>query len=147
MVCSKCEQFVSDKELDYSVENYGQILCRTCQDKYHHYREHYEKVKKRSTEFAIKLQQSLVKMGFDARLEQYDKHKHIDIAIPSHKLNIEIDGPQHNLNKEQALADLKRTYHSWKQNYFTLRIPNVLVKEEAYITAGFIKEMINSHQE
>lgn len=85
-------------------------------------------------------------MGFDAKLEQWDKHKHIDIAIPKLKVNIEVDGGQHNFSEKQALADLKRTYYSFKKGYFTLRIPNKLVQNNAYETAKYIKQLLESSE-
>jgi len=47
-----------------------------------------------------------------------DGYKHIDIAIPEAKINIEIDGVHHNYNAQQALSDLKRTYYSFKKIFY-----------------------------
>jgi very-short-patch-repair endonuclease len=146
VTCSKCNGLVSKKEYNFSSKNFGQILCKECQEKYFYYKTHFEKVKRKTTPQALKLQQALIKLGYDARLEQWDKHKHIDLAIPDKKVNIELDGPQHQ-GEKQALTDLKRTYHSWKLGYFTLRIPNVLMDKEAYVTAGYIKAILDSKEE
>jgi len=76
--------------------------------------------------------------------EKWDHHKHIDIAITKSKVNLEIDGPQHNLDPKQALSDLKRTYYSFKKNFITLRIPNCLVSNPQITkeTAEFIHEFL-----
>ena len=53
---------------------------------------------------------------------------HIDLAIPAARLNIEIDGVQHNVTGNQAIIDLKRTYECLKKSYITIRIPNAVFK-------------------
>ncbi|WP_425269405.1 DUF559 domain-containing protein [Leptospira koniambonensis] len=74
----------------------------------------------------------------------YDGFKHIDIAIPEAKVNIEVDGGHHNFDKKQALADLKRTYYSFKKGYLTLRIPNSLItKENLDETADYIVDFLH----
>lgn len=84
--------------------------------------------------------------GWKVELEKWDGHKHIDIAITEVKVNIEVDGRQHNLSQNQALADLERTYYSFKKGYVTLRIPNVLVRNFATIkiTAEFINKFLEA---
>ncbi|MBD8347741.1 DUF559 domain-containing protein [Dysgonomonas sp. HGC4] len=93
---------------------------------------------------AIRLADELKQIGVKCELEKSDGYKHIDIAITSAFLNIEIDGCHHNLDKEQAKRDLNRTYYSYIKGYNTIRIPNSLLKEEKDIkyTAQRIKEMI-----
>ena len=86
-------------------------------------------------------------MGINAELEKYDGHKTIDIAIPSLKVNIEIDGMQHNYSYKQALADLKRTYYSFKRGYVTLRIPNSLIRENLHETAVYIAGFLKASEE
>ncbi len=137
MGCSKCQGFVSDREYDYSIKNYGKVLCRKCQEDYVNLKNKHEKRKEKSTPEAQKLYEILLKNGFNAKLELWDGHKHIDIAIPDYKVNIEVDGKQHQGNK-QALKDLKRTYHSFKKGYVTLRIPNQLVQKDVFETANYI---------
>lgn len=87
--------------------------------------------------------------GWNVELEKWDGHKHIDIAIVEAKVNIEVDGKQHNLDKEQALRDLQRTYFSFKKGYVTLRIPNCLVQDAATIerTAKFIDKFLKESDE
>lgn len=146
MPCSKCEKHISNKELDYSAEHYGKLLCRECQEGYAPLKQKHTQRKARATKESLKLFESLIKMGVNAKLELWDKHKHIDIAIPDKRVNIEVDGGYHQ-NKKQALADLKRTYYSWKKGYVTLRIPNKLVQEYAYDTAGYIKKFLEASDE
>ncbi|MCX6750065.1 MAG: hypothetical protein NTZ83_01265 [Candidatus Pacearchaeota archaeon] len=142
MSCSKCNVSLTKKEFEYSISKYSLPLCRECQEKYGPLKNKFEKQKSRSTPEAIKLYEILVKLGVKAKLEQWDKHKHIDIAIPDARINLEIDGMQHVYNEKQALADLKRTYYSFKKNYVTLHIPNKLIQEKAYETAKYLKMLI-----
>ncbi len=147
MGCDRCKGFVSEKQYEYSIENYGKILCMDCQKYYPNLKAKHEKRKERSTPQAIKLYEALMKLGFNAKLEQYDGYKHIDIAIPDHKVNIEVDGMQHQYDEKQAIADLKRTFYSFKKNYVTLRIPNKLIDEKCYETAKYIKEFLEASPE
>ncbi len=145
MVCLECEGQVSRKELDYSVKHYGKVLCRDCQEDYINLKNKHEKIKKKSTQEAQKIYEILIKNGFNAKLELWDGFKHIDIAIPDYKVNIEVDGKQHQ-NEKQALADLKRTYHSFKRGYVTIRIPNELVRENIFETANYIMKFLKESE-
>ncbi len=90
---------------------------------------------------------ALKKFGVPATLEKFDGFKHIDIAIPKAKVNIEIDGGHHNFDYKQALADLKRTYYSFKRGYVTIRVPNSLVNEKLDETAKYLVEILNESVE
>ncbi|PIZ52341.1 hypothetical protein COY26_04760, partial [Candidatus Woesearchaeota archaeon CG_4_10_14_0_2_um_filter_33_10] len=68
---------------------------------------------------------------------------HIDVAIPKYGINIEVDGEYHNTRPKQALADLKRTYYSYKKGFFTLRIPNSLVEKHFEECVDLIIEIVN----
>lgn len=145
MGCSSCQGFVSDREYNYSIKNYGKVLCRECQEDYVNLKNKHEKRKKKSTQEAQKLYEILIKKGFNAKLELWDGFKHIDIAIPDYKVNIEVDG-KHHQSKKQALADLKRTYHSFKKGYVTLRLPNELVQENIFETASYIMKFLKESE-
>ena len=101
----------------------------------------------KTTPEAKKLYYALKNRGVPAKLELFDGYKHIDIAIPEAMINIEVDGSQHNLNPKQALSDLKRTYHSFKKGYFTLRVPNVLIERHLEEVANLIVEILNESNE
>lgn len=112
-------------------------------------RQSYFDRKPQPTPEAHKLGELLKKYGWKVELEKGDGHKHIDIAITEAKVNIEVDGKQHNLDTRQALADLERTYYSFKKGYLTLRIPNVLVRDAGTIktTARFINKFLRESEE
>jgi very-short-patch-repair endonuclease len=95
-----------------------------------------------ATDESIALFFALTQRGVPAKLEKNDGFKTIDIAVPDAKVNIEVDGVQHNLSSYQALSDLKRTLHSYKKGYSTLRIPNSLVKTKLEDTADLITEFL-----
>jgi very-short-patch-repair endonuclease len=98
-----------------------------------------------TTHEAIRLYFALKVRGVPAEMEKFDGFKHIDIAIPEAKINIEVDGGHHNYNDMQALADLKRTFFSFLKGYYTIRIPNSLVYNESVLneTADFIVKILN----
>ena len=147
MSCSKCNKAIQKTEFNYSIERYGIILCRDCQKNYINLERKHRERKKKSTPEAIKLCEILIKLGFDAKLEQWDGYKHIDIAIPEYMINIEVDGMQHQYSEKRALSDLKRTYYSFRRGYVTLRIPNKLIQEKVYETAEYIKKFIETSEE
>ena len=84
----------------------------------------------------------LRKKGIPAELEKSDGFKTIDIAVVKAKLNIEVDGSHHNTMHDQALADLQRTYYAFEKGYFTLRIPNSLLKNRLTETAEHVANFV-----
>jgi len=138
--CLECGCGISPQVHDYSYDYFGIPLCMP----------HQKWVKQQelaSTVSAMSLYFALKERGVPAQLEKFDGYKHIDIAIPQAKVNIEVDGGHHNYSDKQALSDLKRTYHSFLKGYLTLRIPNSLVKYHLDDTADHITEMLNINRE
>lgn len=121
----------------YSYNNYGIVLCPICQKQF-------ENVKQESTYFALKLYYALKIRNVPAQLEKFDGFKHIDIAIPQAKINIEVDGVHHNFDNIQAMKDLKRTCYSLMKGYSTIRIPNSLTYKTNDLeeTADYLAELI-----
>ena len=125
----------------YSMKYCGKALWINCQEGKIDLQKFSERRKKATPE-TILLCDLLKKSGFKAELEKWDGYKHIDIAIPQYMVNIEVDGLQHH-NETQALADLKRTYYSFKKGYITLRIPNSLLQPDIIIqTSEYIKKFL-----
>lgn len=95
-------------------------------------------IKKNNTPVeAIQLYYGLKEAGVKSMLEWWDGKKSVDIAISRVKLNIEIDAEYHMLTHEQAINDLERTMHSFKNGFTTIRIPHVLIK-------NYLKETVNN---
>ena len=98
------------------------------------------------TKEACDLKEALEKKGIRVYKELHDGYKHIDLAIPKAKINIEVDGIQHLTNPNQILSDLNRGYYSHKNGYDTMHIPNEMIhshlKEisEALAEASKIRE-------
>ena len=78
-----------------------------------------------------------------AQLEKYDGYKNVDIAVVEARVNIEIDGVHHADNADQAFADLQRAFYSFKKGFFTLRIPDVLVRQNLKQTADYVTAFLN----
>jgi|GEM_PF-957397 len=83
---------------------------------------------KQPTKEATSLKYELEKRGITVYQELHDGYKHIDLAIPRAKLNVEVDGIQHLTNPQQIVADLARGYYSNKQGYDTMHIPNEMLR-------------------
>jgi very-short-patch-repair endonuclease len=75
-------------------------------------------------------------------MEKFDGHKHVDIVFERPKLHIEVDGIQHNQSTRQALSDLKRTFYSMQDGFLTIRIPNILVRNELTETVNYLVKLI-----
>lgn len=138
--CLECYQYINQYVFGYSIQNFGVPLCI----------EHQEWIKQMSfqtTQETIRLYFALKVRGVPAEMEKFDGYKHIDIAIPEAKVNIEVDGGHHNFNTQQAFSDLKRTYHSFLRGYITFRIPNSLVYDDQILeeTADYLVKMLNEN--
>jgi len=135
--CEECHRGIPIEVEVYSGRKYGASLCRTCQKKL-------DEILKRSTPYAVGLYYQLKNKGIPVELEKFDGYKHIDIAIPQAKINIEVDGKHHNTDPEQAMTDLKRTYYSFKKGYYTIRIPNSISYNLKHLeeTAHYLSEII-----
>ena len=135
--CARCAVAISPKVHTFSTGYYALALCMDCQ-------ELLEPVIQQASPLTIQLYAALRQRNIPAQLEKFDGFKTIDIAVPQAKINIEVDGLQHNTDRQQALTDLKRTFHSFKKGYYTLRIPNTLVRhhldETAQYIAGIVEE-------
>ena len=77
---------------------------------------------------ANSLKEALQKLDVKVYVELNDGYKHIDLAIPRAKINVEVDGIQHLTNPHQILADLNRGYYSNKKGYNTMHIPNEMIR-------------------
>lgn len=134
--CLECNEPISPRVFDYSISKYGIPLCM-----YH--QGWLEDVSQVSTYDALLLYFALKYRGVPAELEKFDGYKHIDIAIPEAKINIEVDGGHHNYDFNQAMADLKRTYYSFRKGFYTIRIPNSIVRGHVDQTADYIVGILN----
>jgi hypothetical protein len=106
-----------------------------------------ETINTKSTGEARALFDALIQRGVPAELEKWDGYKHIDIAVTEAKVNIEVDGLQHNYSDAQALSDLMRTCYSYKKGYLTLRVPNSLIRNKLHETADLIVDYLNKSRE
>jgi very-short-patch-repair endonuclease len=124
----KCRKEISDQEYEYSQKNFHKPLCK----------------KHQPTIEAEKLGKRLENFDWSIEFEKWDGHKHIDLAIVDKKINIEVDGKQHRVDKNQALRDLERMYYSFKAGFLTLRISNILVEDDEILnkTAGVINKFL-----
>jgi hypothetical protein len=141
MKCLECDSPIYRNVYEYSIDCYGVPLCRGHQD-------WINKMPDTTTDECIRLYFFLKHKGIAAEIEKFDGYKSIDIVIESAKLHIEVDGGHHNFDKDQALKDLQRTYYSFQKGYFTLRIPNSLLRDEDAIerTSSLIMNILKINQ-
>jgi very-short-patch-repair endonuclease len=137
--CIRCATAISPKVHSFSTGYYHLALCIPCQ-------QFLDPMIEKATAPTIQLYGALLRRNIPAQLEKNDGFKTIDIAVPVARINIEVDGPQHNTDRHQALKDLKRTYYSFTKGFYTLRIPNTLILHHLDETAQYIAEIINEGQ-
>jgi len=135
MYCLECDKPIERAVFYYSSENFGVALCR-----YH--QTWIRQIDPKTTDDALSLYFALKERGVPAQLEKHDGFKSVDIAIEEAKVHIEVDGMHHSFDSRQAMSDLHRTYYSFKKGYFTLRIPNSLVRQDLEETADWIVEIL-----
>lgn len=76
------------------------------------------------------LKSALEDHGLRVLTQVKDGHKSVDLAIPSAKLNIEIDGEEHLTNPNQIINDLSRSHFSDGLGYQTIHIPNIFIRSK-----------------
>jgi very-short-patch-repair endonuclease len=88
------------------------------------------------------LGEALQKRGIGVVLEHSDGHKHVDIAILSAKIFIEVDGIHHLTDPEQIIRDFKRDHFSDGDDFDTIHIPNELLKTHLDQIADAITKVV-----
>ncbi len=83
---------------------------------------------KEPTKEAADLKEELIRRGVKVYVELNDGYKHVDLALPAAKLNVEVDGVQHLTNPKQIVTDLNRGYYSNRLGYSTMHIPNEMIR-------------------
>lgn len=138
--CTECGELLNRAIISFSTGNFGLPLCIAHQ-------RWVNSMSEISTQETIRLYFALKQRGVPAQLEKFDGYKHIDIAIPEAKINIEVDGGHHNYSTRQALSDLKRSYFSFVKGFHTIRIPNSLVYDDNVLeeTADYIVRFLNEN--
>ncbi len=94
--------------------------------------------------YTFKLMKALKKLKVRFIPEYSDGYKHIDIRIPTAKLDIEVDGVQHLTNPNIIISDLKRSNYSRKEGYETIHVHNKDLKEDTDDIAVAIAEVAES---
>lgn len=135
--CNECNQQITLDELENSLFQYMRPLCHSCQQD--------GKVSK-GTPQQQKLCRALRLAGYESYAEWFDGVKYIDIAIPNAMVNIEVDGSRYN-NQDRAVPDQGRTYYSYAQGCFTLRIPASLLENDFNKAVGYIVNLIQKSQD
>ena len=132
MTCLECSRKLDYMEHRNSMDRLGVELCGNHQTRM------VKLIEMNNTPVeAIQLYYGIKEAGVKAMLEWWDGKQSVDIAISRVKLNIEIDAEYHMLTHEQAINDLERTMHSFKNGFTTIRIPHVLIKH-------YLKETVNN---
>lgn len=133
--CADCHEAISFAVFKYSSDFFKRPLCFLCQQTL-------KPGAEKATPHEKELFKALRKRKIPAILQKNDGKKTVDIVVVEAKVNIEVDGVHHNTSYEQALKDLKRTYHSFRDGYLTLRIPNTLVVNRLEETAEYISKFL-----
>jgi hypothetical protein len=89
----------------------------------------------------------LKSLGIPAILEYHDGMKTVDIAIPAHKIFIEIDGIRQ-YKSRKAMRELFRNFYAWENNMHTIHIPRSIVKcpETLVESLKFISFILNRNE-
>jgi very-short-patch-repair endonuclease len=96
---------------------------------------------------AKRLHEALNQRNIVNELEFDDGHKHVDISIPSVRLNVEIDGKYHLTDPEHLFRDLQRDSYSHLGGVDTVRIPNSYVDNFLDELADSLAEVVRKREE
>lgn len=99
-------------------------------------------MKKVPTPQTLKLAKALQERGVRCELEHWDGHKHVDIYIPAAQIYIEVDGPPHDLQPKQIVADFRRDYYSAKEGFFTKHITNTEIELHLEPIANAVERVV-----
>ena len=92
------------------------------------------------TKQVVMLADALRKRGVILEIEHWDRHKHVDIYIPAGRIYIEVDGVNHFTDMRQIMSDFQRDHYSDDDGFHTLRIPALVLPDEALLIAKDIKK-------
>lgn len=95
-----------------------------------------------ATKYSRLLCDELRRRGIEPIMEYNDGHKTVDLAILPARIYIEVDGIQHLSNPEQIIRDFKRDYYSSRDGFYTIRIPNEVLKKHQGSIADALAEVI-----
>ena len=102
---------------------------------------------KEQTQEEKDLQKALEDLGVHVLTQVSDRHKHIDLAIPTAKINIEVDGPKHLTDADQIVKDLLRSHYSDDLGYYTIHIPNHFIHSDLEKIAKALAEAAKIREE
>ena len=89
LCCLDCAAPITISVFIFSSTNFGLSLCMHCQATF-------KEKSRKTTKETLDLYIALRKKKVPAELEKWDGHKTIDIAVVPARVNIEVDGQQHN---------------------------------------------------
>lgn len=98
------------------------------------------------TKYAQQLRAALKERGIDSIAEYSDGYKTVDLAIPSAKLYIEVDGMQHFKDVKQVISDMKRDDYSHQDGYHTIRVSNFAIRKDVNAIAEEIKNQVEERK-
>jgi very-short-patch-repair endonuclease len=135
--CLHCNTAINETDSKYSIENCGLSLCMVCQNWF------WQTIRNTTaTKETINLYLLLKQKDLHVELEKYDGHKTTPITATDARVNIEVDGSQHNSDPFVALSDLQNTCSDFRNGYLTLRIPKTLIKKHLRETAYYIFQFL-----
>ena len=94
------------------------------------------------SEQSTKLFDALRKRGVDAQIEYSDGHKHVDIAILSSRMYIEVDGLNHFIDPEQIIRDFKRNHYSDGDDFSTFYVTNQILDKYLEEVADALEKVV-----
>lgn len=133
--CMNCNAPITEDHLLISSVQYGYPLCDPCETQLR------SRLKSSSRE-AAKLYFYLRRKGIRAELQKDNGYRKVDIAVAEARLDIEVDGKLDNCNPLRAMAEMKKSFCSFKKGYNTLHVPNALVAYELEKTVEYISDFV-----
>jgi hypothetical protein len=134
-ICVQCNSRIDLSVYNHSLKKYKFPLCEDCQIWF------IGKVFDTTRE-TIQLYFTLKNKGIPVQLEKHFKYKRVDIVIEEARMHIEVDISHQQCNTERLLLDLKSMPGDFREQFMTLRIPEILVKYNMAETSDLIERHI-----
>ena len=125
MTCVECKSPLSYLDHRKSMEKFRTELCPAHLKRMERFIAQHD-----AADETIILYYALKEKGIVPMLAWWDGKRTVDLAISRVKLNIEIDRSLEPMTSDQALQDLEKTMHSYKNGFTTIRIPYTLLHKD-----------------
>ncbi|MFT3934945.1 MAG: hypothetical protein QM726_15070 [Chitinophagaceae bacterium] len=137
--CHYCAENMPGLMLHILQDGAHYLLCNDCGNQL-------KDMIAKSTKPTVDLYFSLIKKGIPAHLEKFSGQPITNIHITKASLKIAITNNILLQDSHKALTELINTFHSFKKEMLTIKVPHILVTDHLQQVTSYITAMIKLRQ-